>query len=148
MVAAQLHSSPPPVIADFRRPRLDSVVLGPAPRPVAVDLLRPLVEHEGEVVDKERLLECVWPRVKVGDAVVKVCICGLRRALQDESCNSRYIATIRGQGYRFIRRETSMVFAAATAAPGSRYLSGARTPGTALCRTCEPRDESAGSLAQ
>jgi non-specific serine/threonine protein kinase len=65
-------------------------------RPRALDLLAFMVERAGHLVTKDELLEHVWPRVVVEDAVVHVQVSALRKILGNDS-----IATISGQGYRF-----------------------------------------------
>lgn len=60
-----------------------------------------LLEHAGELVDKRRLMDAVWPTVIVEDNNLEQCISALRQALGEGSKNSRYIVTVRGRGYRF-----------------------------------------------
>src|SRR5262245_3240089 len=69
----------------------------------AFDLLRYLVEQRGRVVMKEELLEKLWPEVVVEDHSLRRLIRVLRSALQDTAEQPRYIETVRGRGYRFIR---------------------------------------------
>ncbi len=54
------------------------------------------------VVRKREILAQVWADTFVSDAVVKVCVRELRRALQDSAVEPRYIRSERGRGYRFI----------------------------------------------
>jgi len=62
------------------------------------DLLRALAEVPGRVLTREQLLEKVWGRDYYGEVrVVDVHIGHIRRKLGDD----RYIATVRGAGYRF-----------------------------------------------
>ena len=70
-----------------------------APRPFA--LLRYLAEHSGRVVTKEELLDAVWPGVFVGDAVLKVAVREIRKALDDPADAPLFIETVHGRGYRF-----------------------------------------------
>jgi DNA-binding winged helix-turn-helix (wHTH) protein/tetratricopeptide (TPR) repeat protein len=80
-------------------------------RPKAYALLKHLVDHRGQLVTKQQLLDAVWPGTFVGDAVLKASIRQLREALADDAEAPRYIETSHRRGYRFIA-ETS-----ATAAP-------------------------------
>lgn len=68
----------------------------------ALDILTALVEKPGELVDKRTLISRVWPNVYVEETNLKVNVAGLRRALDDDPCVPRFIATVVGRGYRFI----------------------------------------------
>jgi pimeloyl-ACP methyl ester carboxylesterase/DNA-binding winged helix-turn-helix (wHTH) protein len=70
--------------------------------PKAYDVLRYLLEHAGRLVTKQELLDAAWSEVFVGDAVLKVCIREIRRALDDEAQKPQYIETAHRRGYRFI----------------------------------------------
>ena len=70
--------------------------------PKAFSVLKRLVEAAGELVTKEQLLNSVWPETFVGDAVLKVCVGEIRRALKDECKSPRFIETLHRRGYRFI----------------------------------------------
>jgi DNA-binding winged helix-turn-helix (wHTH) protein/pimeloyl-ACP methyl ester carboxylesterase len=70
--------------------------------PRAFDVLRYLVEHAGRLVTKQELADVVWADVFVGDAALKVCIREIRRALDDDARQPRYIETAHRRGYRFI----------------------------------------------
>src|SRR5215471_15829136 len=70
----------------------------------AFAVLQFLVERGGQLVTKEQLLEAVWPDTFVTDAVLKVRIGELRKALGDEAKTPRYIETAQRRGYRFIAR--------------------------------------------
>lgn len=100
--------------------------------PKAYAVLGYMLEHAGELVTKADLLDAVWPRVYVGDAVVRVVMGELRRALGDDHKTPRFIATIHRRGYRFIGRidafPADKLFGSALAAPGSRPLPSASTP--------------------
>src|SRR5262245_56008919 len=70
--------------------------------PKAFDVLYYLVTHPDRVVTKDMLLDAVWPETAVSDAVVRVAIGELRRALGDTAQASRYIATVQRRGYRLV----------------------------------------------
>ena len=70
--------------------------------PKAFDVLHYLVTHPDRVVTKDTLLDAVWPETAVSDAVVRIAIGELRRALGDTAQASRYIATVQRRGYRFV----------------------------------------------
>lgn len=70
--------------------------------PKAFMVLHHLLRHPEKLVTKDELLQAVWPRVCVGDGVVKVCIGEIRRGLGDPSQQPRFIETVHSRGYRFI----------------------------------------------
>jgi len=70
--------------------------------PKAVLLLEYLMTHPDELVTRERLLDVVWGwDYPVGSRAVDTRIAELRRSLEDNAAEPRYIETIPGQGYRF-----------------------------------------------
>jgi DNA-binding winged helix-turn-helix (wHTH) protein len=70
--------------------------------PKAFALLRCLLTNPRKLVTKMALLEAVWPDSVVGDAVLKVGIGELRRALGDDRRAPRFIETVHRRGYRFL----------------------------------------------
>jgi len=87
--------------------------------------LRFLVERPGELVDKQALLDHVWPCLVVGENSLSQVITGLRRLLGDDAQDSRYIQTVPRKGFRFVA--PVMVVAADGASQGVP----APAPGTA-----------------
>src|SRR6185436_3540943 len=73
-------------------------------RPKVVAVLRHLVEHAGQLVTNQQLLDAVWPGTFVTDGVLKDSIKQLRDALGDEAATPRFIETAHRRGYRFIGR--------------------------------------------
>ena len=78
----------------------DGVVVPLTPKAFAV--LGHLVANAGRLVGKQELLDAVWPGVFVGDAVLKVAIREIRRALEDDPQAPRFIETAHRRGYRFM----------------------------------------------
>ena len=80
--------------------------------PKAFAVLNHLHRHAGQLVSKDELLESVWPRVYVGDAVLKVAVREIRKALHDDPRDPLFIETVHRRGYRLIgslaRTERSM----------------------------------------
>lgn len=72
----------------------------------AFALLRYLAERPAQLVTKGELLEAVWPETYVTDAVLKVRIGELRKALGDAAKSPRFIETAQRRGYRFIGKVT------------------------------------------
>ena len=70
--------------------------------PKAFAVLQHLASQAGRLVGKQELLDAVWPGVFVGDAVLKVAIREIRRALGDNSQAPRFIETAHRRGYRFM----------------------------------------------
>jgi DNA-binding response OmpR family regulator len=84
-----------------RRVRFESRDLPLTPKSVAV--LEYLMTHPDELITRDRLLDAIWGwNDPVGVRVVDTRIAELRKALQDDPANPRFIETIPGQGYRFI----------------------------------------------
>ncbi len=73
-------------------------------RPKAFAVLRLLVDHAGQLVTKQQVLDAVWPGTFVGDAVLKDSVRQLREALGDDAEGPTYIETAHRRGYRFIAR--------------------------------------------
>ena len=70
--------------------------------PRVMQVLVYLADHAGTVVPKEELLKAVWPDVFVTDDALARCIVELRRALEDDAREPRFIQTIVKGGYRLI----------------------------------------------
>ena len=69
-------------------------------------LLFLLVEHAGEVLSAETILERVWGKEYAERAeYVKLYIWRLRQKLEHDATEPRYIITERGRGYRFVPGE-------------------------------------------
>jgi TolB-like protein/DNA-binding winged helix-turn-helix (wHTH) protein/cytochrome c-type biogenesis protein CcmH/NrfG len=76
--------------------------------PKAFDLLLVLVEDAGRTIEKDELLEKVWPGIAVEDNNLNQNITTLRKSLGDSRKESQYIATIPGVGYRFVAEVTQL----------------------------------------
>ena len=70
--------------------------------PKAAAVLKMLVTHAGEPVSKERLFDSVWNGVAVSDDALTSCVQELRRALDDDPKQPRFIETRHRRGYRFM----------------------------------------------
>lgn len=74
------------------------------------DTLAYLVKHRDRVVDKQELLDNVWPGVHVEESALFQAVSSLRKALGDgKGEGERYIATIPGQGYRFVAKASPSI---------------------------------------
>jgi DNA-binding response OmpR family regulator len=69
--------------------------------PRLVALLEILMEHHGEVVEREQLFKKVWETDYTGDTrTLDVHISWLRRAIELDPLKPKFLKTIRGVGYR------------------------------------------------
>jgi DNA-binding response OmpR family regulator len=60
-----------------------------------------LMNHHGEVVERERLFRQVWNTDYTGDTrTLDVHISWLRQAIEKDPRNPKFLKTIRGVGYR------------------------------------------------
>lgn len=72
----------------------------------ALEALLYLVRNAGIVVNKGELMKAIWPDTIVEENNLNQSISALRRALGEGRSENRYIATIPGQGYRFVAEVT------------------------------------------
>lgn len=85
----------------FELRRAGAVVpLGPRP----FDLLAYLVRKRDVVVPKAELLQRVWQGAVVTEDSLPQAVRALRQALGDDDEKPRFIATVRGRGYRFVAK--------------------------------------------
>lgn len=70
--------------------------------PKAFDTLLILVESSGRIVEKEEIKRRLWPDTFVEEANIAFNIQQLRKTLNDDARNPRYIGTVAKRGYRFI----------------------------------------------
>ena len=87
------------------QPRLNSISDAGQVRhlePKVMQVLVALADRAGDVVAKEELLKAVWPDTFVGDDALLRCISDLRKALEDDAKEPRYLQTIPKRGYRLI----------------------------------------------
>jgi len=80
--------------------RLDGT---PAPlTPRVFDTLLYMVEHHDSVLDKERIMEAVWPDSIVEENNLAQAISKLRQVFGETPGSHSYIVTVPGRGYRFV----------------------------------------------
>lgn len=70
--------------------------------PKAFQTLLVLVENSGHVVEKEELLQRVWPDTFVEEATLAQNVFTLRKQLRDDRAEALYIETVPKRGYRFV----------------------------------------------
>ncbi len=70
--------------------------------PKVCDTLLYLVQNPGRIIEKDELLNALWPGTFVEEANLAVNISTLRKALGEAPDSNRYIETIPRRGYRFV----------------------------------------------
>src|SRR5262245_52584574 len=70
--------------------------------PKAIQTLILLIENRGKLLERERLMDALWPQVIVEDANLTVAVSQLRKALNQNGDNAEFIETIPRVGYRFV----------------------------------------------
>lgn len=116
-IRAVLRRGREPAAADDGRLVFDGLVVDPGRREALVDdepvelttlefdIVLELASHPGWVFTRQKLLERVWGWDYYGsDRVVDVHIAAIRRALGDDPVEPRFLATVRGVGYKFVGR--------------------------------------------
>ena len=102
--------------------------------PKAYDILVALVENRERLVERDELMQLVWPDVAVEEANLTQNVFTLRKILGDDQTAPRYIETLPRRGYRFIApvaviHETASIDnAAATGGAPSPPLEAVRKP--------------------
>jgi len=65
------------------------------------DLLKFFIDHKGEVVTRDAMLDEAWGDVIVSPRTIDPHIVHLRQKLEDDQANPEYIVSVRGVGYKF-----------------------------------------------
>ncbi|HTZ98152.1 MAG TPA: winged helix-turn-helix domain-containing protein [Terriglobales bacterium] len=92
-------------------------------KPITMELLLLLIEHRGELVTREQIVERIWGKGVFLDTdnSINGAISRIRQVLRDNSEQPRFVQTVTGKGYRFIAPVEEIILAAkpATAADGA-----------------------------
>src|SRR5215471_6189189 len=98
-----------PLIYQFNGVRVDlrafQAFRGDGPlsmEPKAFEVLVFMIENRGRLVEKQEILDRVWPDTSVTENAMTRVIAQLRRVLGDDAKEARYIETVPRKGYRFI----------------------------------------------
>ncbi len=86
-------------------PALNEITRGDEVRhlePKVMDVLCCMARHAGEVLAKERLIQGVWADTFVTDDALKYTIVALRKVLDDDANDPKYIRTIPRRGYQLV----------------------------------------------
>jgi DNA-binding response OmpR family regulator len=90
-----------PIRLDVENRRVRSLGKNTRLTPRLITLLQILMDKHGEVVEREALFKKVWETNYTGDTrTLDVHISWLRRAIELDPDNPRFLKTIRGVGYR------------------------------------------------
>ena len=90
-----------PIHLDTERRRVRCLGKNAKLTPRLVALLNILLDHHGEVVEREHLFKKVWETDYTGDTrTLDVHISWLRRAIELDPLKPKFLKTIRGVGYR------------------------------------------------
>jgi len=90
-----------PIHLDTERRRVRCLSKNTKLTPRLVTLLSILMDHHGEVVEREHLFKEVWETNYTGDTrTLDVHISWLRRAIELDPLKPKFLKTIRGVGYR------------------------------------------------
>ncbi|HEY6455039.1 MAG TPA: winged helix-turn-helix domain-containing protein [Steroidobacteraceae bacterium] len=95
---------------------------------LSFDLFLVLVRAASEVVSIDELMRQVWPGLIVGPEAVTQRIKILRRALGDDADRPRYIAGVRGRGYRLVAPAVTAESESSSSVPGSTGPTARRIP--------------------
>jgi DNA-binding response OmpR family regulator len=70
--------------------------------PIEFKLLSAFIQSRGRVLSREQLLEAAWDRdIHVTDRAVDAHIVNLRRKIEPQPAEPKFLLSIRGMGYRF-----------------------------------------------
>lgn len=83
----------------------------------AFETLAYLIDHRARVVEKDELLQALWPRVIVEPNSLERQISALRRVFAESPGENRFIATVPGRGYQFVAAVAEQAEADAPAVP-------------------------------
>ena len=89
--------------------------------PKGFGVLANLVEHAGQVVTQDEILEALWPETYVNPEVLRKYIQEIRKALVDRPDKPEFIETLPKRGYRFIAPVTDESAAEPTSLPTEEH---------------------------
>lgn len=119
-------------IGAFRIQPLTGQIAGPNGvkhvQPKVMDVLLCLVEHGGNLVERDTIVERAWGRPTSEEALTR-CISELRGALDDDRGTPRYIQTVPKRGYRLLE---AIAFDEPVATPAASAPPAAARPFTVL----------------
>ncbi len=87
-------------------------------QPRVFDLLVYLVRNRDRAVDKDELMDAVWPGRVITETALTRAVMKARKAVDDDATRQAVIRTVHGHGYRFVA-EVSTPVPSASPAPGN-----------------------------
>jgi DNA-binding response OmpR family regulator len=69
--------------------------------PIEFKLLSTFIRNRSRVLSREQLLEKVWADANCSDRVVDTHVSNLRKKIEDNPAEPRFLVSVRGMGYRF-----------------------------------------------
>lgn len=122
-----------PFVFDMRTYELfqDSRVVHLAPKPTAI--LAMLLEHPGRLITREEFYSLGWGHTVVTfDIALNTVIRQIRRTLNDQARNPRYVETVPRRGYRFVAQVVEVGAPRSTRGPRSGRRSATRCGAVAV----------------
>jgi TolB-like protein/DNA-binding winged helix-turn-helix (wHTH) protein len=114
---------------DPAKRRLQRVDGTPVPlTPRVFETLLYMVEHHDSVLDKERIMEAVWPDSIVEENNLAQAISKLRQVFGETPGSHTYIVTVPGRGYRFVAEVNERTADAADRAAGKEPFTVSTAP--------------------
>lgn len=86
---------------DFMRGELRKGGAAVVITPVEFRLLSTFIEHRGRLLSRQQLLDLVWKDATCVDRVVDTHVSNLRKKVEPDLAEPRYVVSVRGMGYRF-----------------------------------------------
>ncbi len=68
---------------------------------VEFKLLTTFIRNRGRVLSRQQLLDQVWAGTECSERVVDAHVSNLRKKIEPEPAQPRYLISVRGMGYRF-----------------------------------------------
>src|SRR5256714_10423285 len=114
--------------------------------PKVFDILLAFVERSGRVLDKDELMQEVWPDTFVEEGNLARNVSTLRRALGEGDEGQQYIETIPRRGYRFVAKVKELSDGTLIMRERSRVTFEHEEEGDALGETVAPVMASAANV--
>ena len=68
----------------------------------AMEALLLLVANAGQIVERRRLMQTIWPDTIVEDNNLNQCILAIRKALGETAGSNQFVMTVPGRGFCFV----------------------------------------------
>src|SRR4029450_13002461 len=97
--------------------------------PKAYELLSLLVERRPRVLSRAQIRDVVWPSVFTSESTLNQAVNSIRRALDDDARQPRFVRTAHGFGYAFCGVARDSTDGQPRAGPTARELESSPYPG-------------------